>query len=302
MQLSIVRRYRFKFGELHHRHIYKPWCPLPASLCLTLYLSLLGCSDVVVGSNMEDHEDHEDQQGGSNVIFQYGGTATGGMSVTPDVPDTCEFGEDLGLCMICGPNLTPIKPLNDDRCPYVPCESLTRYQALPTEDGGRTCAQYTATPPIDNCKELGICYEDVEDACTVDTTPMTLFTVYPGCGEFTGCDGDISPDASIKPEGSTCHSLGTCDAEGRCSAPSSCEGDKPEYVRNHCPEPNMDEGCDLFVDMNGIQNADDISCTLVCATQNGCLTGWDSNNGCVRGGEIGCTTRRHQLICRCRGN
>ena len=203
--------------------------------------------------------------------------------------------------MVCGPNLTPTKPLNDDRCPYLPCESFTRYQAMPVENGGRACVQYLSAPPMNNCKEIGACYEDPEEECTLDPTPINLFTVYPGCGEFTGCDGEVSPDASIKAAGATCHSVGTCNAEGLCSAPASCEGDKPEYVRDHCPDPDANEGCDLFIDMNGIQNDDDISCTLACATQNGCIKGWDSSNGCERGGEVGCNQRRRTLICRCQG-
>ena len=265
------------------------------SLHLTLIcIFIAGCADVVVDTA---------SMGGESSVNQVGQSSSGGLSLGGSIsgPDECYIGEELDLCMVCGPSLTPIKPLNDERCPYLPCETLTRYQAMPVEDNGRTCVQYLAAPPVNNCKEFGVCYEDPEEACMLSATPMTLFTVYPGCGEFTGCDGAMSPDASIKPEGSVCHSIGICGADGRCSAPQACEGDKPEYVRDHCSDANTDEGCDLLVDMNGIQNADDISCTLVCATQNGCVTGWDSNNGCGRGGEIGCNTRRRELICRCRG-
>ena len=277
---------------------------LITSSCLALAsLISIGCSDVVVDPGMAGEAMVSGSMAGDTGGSLFGGRTAGGMSAgaTMNVTDACEYGENLGVCMICGPNLTPIKPLNDERCPYVPCETLTRYQAMPLEDGGRTCSQFIATPPVDSCKDLGVCYESPEEACTLSSTPTTLFTVYPGCGEFTGCDGEISPDASIKAEGEVCHSIGTCDAEGRCSAPASCSGDKPEYVVNHCPGPDSEEGCDLLIDMNGVPNANDISCTLACATQNGCITGWDSNNSCDRGGEIGCSTRRRQLICRCRG-
>ena len=305
--MKILGRVDCRLNEPAHRSWtdYRGDRSISVMLLMFIFLNSTGCSDVVVSPpNMTGGETGVQTQAGS---FQFGGNALGGMfgdnpGATPDIPDSCESGENLGICMVCGLNLTPIKPLNDDRCPYLPCETLTRYQAMPAEDQGRVCVQYLATAPMDNCKEIGICYEDADEACMLNPTPMELFTVYPGCGEFTGCDGDISPDASIKSEGEACHSIGTCDAEGRCSAPASCEGDKPDYVKNHCPDPNMDEGCDLFVDMNGVPNADDISCTLACATQNGCLKGWDSNNGCERGGEIGCNTRRRQLICRCQGN
>ena len=46
-------------------------------------------------------------------------------------------------------------------------------------------------------------YLDIEESCTLDPTPVPLVTVYPGCGEFTGCEGELGPMA-IAPVGSTC--------------------------------------------------------------------------------------------------
>ena len=123
-------------------------------------------------------------------------------------------------------------------------------------------------------------------------------TVYPGCGEVTGCEGMLSPDGSQKPDGAECHSLGVCGPDG-CTAPPSCSGIQPPYVKEFCQDPNAPEQCDKYIDLNGENNAEDIDCTIACATIGRCQTGWDSNGGCNRGNEIGCSTRRRQLICRC---
>ena len=78
------------------------------------------------------------------------------------------------------------------------------------------------------------------------------------------------------------------------------------FVEKHCPDPstpvNEVEGCDMLVDMNNIPDRNEISCTLACATENGCITGWDTSGDCQRGGEIGCSNSRSRLICRCRGS
>lgn len=215
------------------------------------------------------------------------------------LPDNCTVGEELGLCAVCGPLLEPIMPTNDSNCPNIDCSPLTQYQAMNTEDGGRVCLQYLADPPVNSCRELGLCYEEASEACLLDPTPIPLITVYPGCGEFTGCNGAVSPDGSQKPEGSECHGLGSCTAEGRCSAPASCSGIHPPYVREFCPDTNAPEQCDKYVDLNGIDNATDINCNIACATIGGCQNGWDSNGGCNRGSAIGCNARRRQLVCRC---
>ena len=247
------------------------------------------------------------ETGGGGLSGMTAGYLTGGTpsGEVPIIPDECEIGQQIGLCAECAPTFTPVALLNDPQCPYIPCETLIRYQVMTNDEGGRSCLQYLAEQPPNNCKEIGVCYEDPAEACVVSETPTTLFTVYPGCGDFTGCEGAVSPDASIKGEGEACHSIGTCSAEGRCSAPPSCEGGKPDYVVGHCPDPDDPSGsagCDLRVDLNTVDNADDISCTLVCATQNGCVTGFEVSGDCGRGREIGCGDRKRQLICRCNGN
>ena len=257
------------------------------------FICVHACSDqaIPIGSTTGGGE------AGSEVIVSgdEGGISLGGRN---DLPETCVVGENLGLCAVCGQLLTPIMPINDGNCPPIDCSSLTQYQSMNIENGGRVCLQYLADPPTSSCKELGVCYESPEDACILNPTPIPLVTVYPGCGEFTGCEGDISPDGSQKPEGAECHSLGTCGASG-CSAPPSCSGIHPEFVREFCPEPNAPEQCDKYIDLNGVDNAGDIDCTIACATIGQCQTGWDSNGGCNRGEEIGCSTRRERLICRC---
>lgn len=268
---------------------------LLVSLLFTIF-SFIGsnaCTDQIgtVENNMGG------TQAGTEMIESgnEGGINLGGAS---NLPDNCVVGEELGLCAVCGPLLTPIMPTNDPNCPPIDCSSLTQYQAMNIENGGRVCMQYIADPPSSSCKDLGACYESAEEACSINPTPIPLVTVYPGCGEFTGCEGDLSPDGSQKPEGAECHSLGSCGADG-CSAPASCSGIQPQYVKEFCPDSNAPEQCDKYIDINGVDNADDIDCTIACATIGRCQTGWDSNGGCNRGGEIGCSTRRRQLICRC---
>ena len=270
----------------------KQYVPIVHTLLLLL-CTPLACSDPPnpVSSTENTSNTAGTIEGGSEstVVFEGG----------RDLPDTCRVGEELGLCAICGPLLEPIKPADDENCPYIDCSSLTQYQAMNTEDGGRVCMQYLADPPSSSCRDLGQCYETPEEACTLNPTPVPLVTVYPGCGEFTGCEGEISPDGSQKPEGAECHGLGMCGPEGRCSAPPSCNGVHPTYVQNFCPDSNAPDQCDKYIDLNGTDNADDVNCTIACATIGGCQTGWDSNGGCNKGGEIGCNTRRRQLICRC---
>lgn len=228
-----------------------------------------------------------------------GGESTSIFRGGQDLPETCRVGEELGLCAICGPLLEPIKPADDGNCPYIDCSGLTQYQAMNTEDGGRVCMQYLADPPASSCRDIGVCYESPEEACTLNPTPIPLVTVYPGCGEFTGCEGEVSPDGSEKPEGAECHGLGICGVDRKCSAPPSCNGIHPAYVQNFCPDANAPDQCDKYVDLNGTENAGDINCTIACATIGGCQTGWESNGGCSKGQDIGCNTRRRQLICRC---
>lgn len=260
----------------------------------------LACSDVVVAP-----------QGGAEAGQITAGTqppagsSTSGVIAggTQPIPDECYLGEDLGICISCSPSREPIQLPRDDRCPYIPCETLTQYQVMELEGGGQSCVQFIYEPPVDNCKGIGVCYEDPEEACTLNPSPVPLFNAYPGCGEFSGCEGSVSPDASLKGEGETCHSVGTCDSEGRCSAPASCEGSKPDFALKHCPDPNESdpEGCDLLIDITGESGVDDISCSLACATQNGCLAAWESDNECERGSTLSCNDRERRLICRCRG-
>ncbi len=262
-------------------------------IAIILLLCISACSDQVAPSGTM-----EGNLAGTEMLVSgdEGGISFSGMN---DVPESCVVGEELGLCAVCGPLLTPIMPTNDPNCPSIDCNALTQYQAMNIEDGGRVCMQYLADPPISSCKDLGACYESADDACILNPTPIPLVTVYPGCGEFTGCEGEVSPDGSKKPEGSECHSLGICGAEGKCSAPASCSGIQPPYVKEYCVDSNAPEQCDKYIDLNGIENTTDINCTIACATIGRCQTGWDSNGGCNRGGEIGCSTRRRQLICRC---
>ena len=266
------------------------------TLSIPLTFSLLigiSCSDTASPSGM--------QMGNVSGMEGTAGSNEGGIVFNGgrELPDSCAVGEELGLCAICGPLLEPLKPADDVNCPNIDCSVLTQYQAMNLDDGGRVCMQYQADPPLSSCRDLGLCYESPEEACTLDPTPIPLVTVYPGCGEFTGCEGAISPDGSEKPEGSECHSLGICGPEGKCSAPASCNGIHPPYVREFCPDENALDQCNKYIDLNGTENADDINCTIACATVGRCQTGWDSNGGCSRGGEIGCNTRRRQLICRC---
>ena len=236
------------------------------------------------------------ESGGEALISgDEGGISLGGRN---DLPENCIVGEVLGLCAVCGALMTPVMPINDSNCPQIDCSSLTQYQSMNIENGGRVCMQYLADPPSSTCKDLGVCYESPEDACTINPTPIPLVTVYPGCGEFTGCEGAVSPDGSQKPDGAECHALGTCGASG-CSAPPSCSGIQSEYVREFCPDPDAPEQCDKLIDLNGIENAGDIDCTIACATIGGCQNGWESDGGCNRGRVIGCSERRERLICRC---
>ena len=237
------------------------------------------------------------QSPGEMPGISIGGISAGGGVV--EYPDECLIGERLGICATCSPSREPVMPINDDECPFVDCSPLTQYQAMNTEDGGRTCFEFVSNPPETSCKSLGECYSDIEESCTLDPTPVPLVTVYPGCGEFTGCEGGLGPDGSTAPVGSVCHGLGQCGADGRCSAPSSCAGIQPEYVTQFCADNSEPEACDKHIDLNGVDNAEEITCTIACATIGRCVGAWDSNGGCNRGGQLSCDTRRRQLICRC---
>ncbi len=252
------------------------------------------CSDNLAPGGMP-----ENVAGAESMMGGNGGIMIGGSGPIVEYPDECIIGETLGLCATCGPQRTPLMPNNDENCPFVDCSPLTQYQAMNNENGGRTCLEYSSTPPESSCKDLGQCYEDIEEACQLNPTPSPLVTVYPGCGEFTGCEGSIGPDGSTSPVGSVCHGLGECGADGRCSAPQSCSGVHPEYVTQFCSDDNDSEVCDKHIDLNGVNNASDINCDIACATIGRCVSAWDSNGGCSKGGQVNCDTRRRQLICRC---
>ena len=230
-----------------------------------------------------------------------GGSMAGLFSGGMDEQIGCDPNDDLGVCALCGPVLQVIKPLDDENCPFIACDELTQYQWTPTDDGGRVCSVFRAEPPAGRCKDLGVCYSDPADACTPSVVPEVLFTVYPGCGDFSGCEGSDGPDVSMQAPGSACHTLGECGEDGRCSAPPSCFGNKPNYVNGFCPDPDSPDSCDLSVDINLEAEANEIRCSIVCATQGGCSTGWDTSGSCNRGGEVGCNADRRQLICRCNG-
>ena len=63
-----------------------------------------------------------------------------------NLPESCTVGEELGLCAVCGPLLTPVMPANDPNCPPIDCSSLTQYQAMNVENDGRVCMQYRHDP------------------------------------------------------------------------------------------------------------------------------------------------------------
>ena len=254
----------------------------------------LGCSD-----NLAPVSTVGGQESGGGIGGQETGDILTGGGTIMEYPEECLVGEKLGICAICGPLREPLMPINDDECPVIDCSPLTQYQAMNTEDGGRTCLEYSSTPPETSCKALGECYSDIEEACILDPTPVPLVTVYPGCGEFTGCQGELGPDGNTAPVGSLCHGLGECGADGRCTAPPSCSGTHPLYVTQFCPDDNDPEACDKHIDLNSEANANQINCDIACATIGRCVRAWNSNGGCNRGDQINCGTRGRQLICRC---
>ena len=279
--------------------IEKRATPVLSALCSGLLLyggalfSGLACSD-----NLAPTDNMGVESQGGFTGEEVGGIVISGGGVVEN-QDECIIGDRLGLCVTCSALREPVMPLNDSECPSLDCNPLTQYQAMNTEDGGRTCLEYVSYPPETTCKALGECYTDIEEACTLDPTPVPLVTVYPGCGEFTGCEGGVGPDGRTAPVGAICHDLGVCGADGRCSAPPSCAGIHPQYVTQYCPDNSAPDACDKHIDLNTENNADDINCTIACATIGRCVGAWDSNGGCMKGGQLSCDTRRRQLICRC---
>ena len=255
------------------------------------------------GAMMVDPNNPFPNAGSSGAGTNEAGTqnSTAGMSTTTGAGVSsmgCTVGESLGLCSICGPDKQAKMPDNDDQCPPINCESLSRYQVRELEDGGKICERYPFTQTGGNCEVLGLCVENPTLVC-MEEPMVELLTWYPGCGEFIGCENNEPPSINTVAEGTECYSFGTCDQIGGCSVAQSCYGLDTTDGNEHCSSDI--NGCKVYTSARHYQNLEEITCRAYCirGANRGCLDGWESNGACQEGSNIGCNSSRRDIVCLC---
>lgn len=243
---------------------------------------------------------------GASAGTSAGTNAGNQIVVNPDMrmgynPDNgCQIGSSLGLCSVCGPSQTAIKPPNDENCPRVDCQSLATYEVRNLDDGGKVCEYYPFAQTGDNCEVQGLCVENPQLICTAQ--PMEEILEWrPGCGTFEGCEGTTPPSTTYEVEGTLCYEFGTCNQIGQCSVHESCYG--LDYVdgNEHCSSDQ--NGCKVYASARNYNAAiQRLNCQQYCFRGRGgkgCVDGWVANGACQEGENIGCNEERENVICLC---
>ena len=220
---------------------------------------------------------------------------TGGMGE----PNQCQAeGQRLGVCSMCDYTLTPVVPETETMCPFVDCDSLGTYATREVENGWTVCEYFPYDIGNPVCKGLGECNSNPSEVCTPQPTEI-LFTAYPGCASFTGCDGNAVPTALLKSPGDPCNGFGECQEDGQCSIAGGCATLDIVGSNEFCGV-NDSNQCESLVVASSYQNIDKISCIAYCQrSRMECRNGWESNGGCSKGDEIGCSVDKREIICQC---
>ena len=233
---------------------------------------------------------------GGMISPQTGGSMLSGGALNPT---GCQAeGQRLEVCSICDSTLMPVIPDTEPMCPFVNCDSLGTYATREVDNGGIVCEYfpYDVGNPI--CKALGECNTNPEEVCVPQITE-TLFTAYPGCGEYTGCEGNTAPTATLKAPGDPCNGFGECQDDGQCSVAAGCTTLDIIGSNEFCGVSD-DNLCESLVVASSYQSIDKISCIAYCQrSRMECRNGWKSNGGCTKGEEVGCSVDQREIICQC---
>ncbi len=269
----------------------------------------------------------EDSMGGSappqgGISYAGGMMITGGESMTTmggmsggqamtggtDTILSCNIGEKLGLCEICGPNNDRVPAMNDNDCPEVDCSLLSAHRLVSDDEGNLTCYLRDFPAKENNCQGLGACLSTPESYC-IDDRPESIAASTQelgSCYVIEGCEGQTPPELILQP-GAVCENgLGECDEEGECILTPSCLT-LFDYDYNNSNQLCSDmlttqNQCEFYVssDQNP-WNSDEISCNQFCSSRGGsCAQAWgDEDNDCERKDNANCSDTFNDGICRC---
>ena len=243
----------------------------------------------------------------SPVAGENGGTGgpPTGLTTPPlgGTDDRCTPGEKIDTCTICGPDASYIMPPDDPECEALNCSELSSfYEEVNEEDGSITCMQRRAVPVEGSCYRMGFCHATTNTACVVEE-PIARATIYPGCGQITGCNSTNSPSFSEVPEGGLCHGFGTCQATGGpCDVSKACAGFERAAggsQQTFCASSEI--SCTVSVNANVIDSLDEISCLAYCASASkSCRTAYQYAENCnTSGNAIPCNQAAQRVICEC---
>lgn len=284
-------------------------CRYKALLILALCSLLISCVptiDVgeVAGSDGPRAGTVGDTGYGGDQLAVLGGTMTGGTSSRT----TCNLGESIGLCEICGPNNDRVSVMNDPNCPEVDCNTLKSHRIVSDEEGRLECRLQEFRPGDSNCQGPQTCITDPRLYCESQVEMTILSKEEVGeCNTLEGCN-DGTPPMLVPRPGETCaEGLGTCTEAGECDVIASCLT-LFNYRYNNSNQLCGDQlatqnTCDFYLAAtDNPWGTETISCTQFCNENGGsCIQAWgDSDDGCDRAGDQNCGDTFGDSICRCR--
>ena len=276
-------------------------------ISLTWYLS--ACVETLV----VDLDTGEESAAGTKTNYE-GGTAIGGEPIdtggetviTGPERLTCNVGEALDLCVVCGPNNDEQVAMNDDRCEPIDCAPLNNYRIFTHDDGRQECRKRPYLPGPAICQGQGACYTDPMRYCELQLEETVLESDEIGeCFELTGCEGQTEHSLVPTP-GETClQGLGVCDEAGECIAERSCITlFNFEYNNENrlCSDRLTTENyCEFYVVAEDGPWGERMSCDQFCGDMGGsCLKAWgEKDDSCDKKDEEDCSDDFGDGICRC---
>ncbi len=263
---------------------------------------LMSCVEPIVVDNVEENE----VSAGSKTNYE-GGESLGGQSeVTRPDRLTCNVGEALDLCVVCGPNNNAETALNDDRCEPIDCTALNTYRIFTQDDGRQECRQRPYTPGPAICQGQGACFTNPMRYCELQLEETVLSSEDIGeCFELAGCEGQTEYSLVPKPGAQCRQNLGTCNEEGECITEPSCItlfNFEYSSANRICTDRLATQNyCEFFVVATDSPWGAELSCDQFCGAMGGsCLEAWDDrDNNCDKDGGRVCSATFGDGICRC---
>ena len=276
---------------------------------ISLALLVSACVETVV----VDLEAGSESEAGTKTNYgggeEFGGqqVITGGEMVSGATERlTCNVGEPLDLCEVCGPNNNKQNAVNDDRCEPIDCNTLNTYRVFTHDDGRKECRLKPYLPGPAICQGPGACYSDPLRYCELQLEETVLSRDEVGeCFELMGCEGQVEYSLVPKAGESCMEGLGTCDETGECIAEASCVtlfnfeyNDNNRLCNDRLATQNY---CEFYVIAEGGPWGDRVTCDQFCGAMGGsCLDAWgEDNNSCDKKNDKNCSDEFGDGICRC---